>query len=250
MWGTSRKKNLAFRLLRFRSRTLGCIRYHARPLSSAALRKRGHTVRARSIIRSKKAIMAPRRGRTPKADTALQQAVRGARLDAKHKGVSTAEIRALTKLASEKAAEDANDSEEDACSDHGAPEPYVYDGPNPRFRDDSKALMLRDLRATGIDRIGYPRPNARAGDAWFAEAGVPSRHRYQQQQQWQAGPRLGYPGLYCPRPGAEPPRNPRDELLRELYVVGQARFGHSLAATIVASSSGAIEARSQAVTNR
>ena len=199
--------------------------------------------------------MAPRRGRTPKADTALQQAVRGARLDAKHKGVSAAEIRALTKLASEKAAEaaaaeDANDSEEDACSDHGAREPYVYDGPNPRFRDDSKALMLRDLLATGIDRFGYPRPNARASDAWFAEAGVPSRHRYQQQQQWQAGPRLGYPGLYCPRPGAEPPRNPRDELLRELYVVGQARFAHSLAATIVASSSGAIEARSQAVTNR
>lgn len=103
---------------------------------------------------------------------------------------------------------------------------YVYDGPNPRFRDDSKGAMLRDLLHSGLERFGYPRPGMVNGvarpEAWFREG--PPLHRYQQQQQWHGGTNLGYPGLIMPR-GADPPRNARDELLRELYHTGVQRFG-------------------------
>lgn len=188
--------------------------------------------------------MAPRRGRPQKAhivaDPALQQAKKSALLDARHKKVSKEEIRALTELATERAViaseEYAHESDSDEDDEPHVRRPYVYDGTNPRFRNDSKAVMLRDLLTAGIERFGYPRPCV-SQDAWFAEAGVPVRHRYQQQQQWQAGPRLGYPGLYCPWPGAEPPRNPRDELMRELYVVGMKRFGTSFKMTASSSSS-------------
>ena len=94
----------------------------------------------------------------------------GALLDARHKKVSKEEIRALTKLATEKAAagaeEDAHESDSDV-DDEPVRQAYVYEGPNPRFRNDSKAVMLRDLLASGIERFGYPRVESCLGEVYL-----------------------------------------------------------------------------------
>ena len=44
------KKELGLSPFAFSELGLGCIRYNARPRKNAALRKRGHTVRARSTV--------------------------------------------------------------------------------------------------------------------------------------------------------------------------------------------------------
>ena len=159
-------------------------------------------------------------------DPALRQAHRAAVSEAKALGMSQKKIEALEALATERVLEanlSARSDETKMTTEERRPFEYEYHGPNPRFRMDSKGEMLRDLLQSGLLRFGYPRPSGRE----VHESGHLPPHRYQQQQVWQAGHRLGYPGLWAPYPGAKSPPNPRDELLRELFVVGVERFGMS-----------------------
>ena len=135
-------------------------------------------------------------------------------------------LRELAELNDGSASQSVHDAdEEDGFDGREPPQPYEYDGPNPRLRADSKGKMLADLLQSGLEKFGYPRPDALRPEN---RHGATCLHRYEAHAYWRAGTAHGFPGLINVQPGGELPPNPRDELLQGLYVAGRQRFGDRL----------------------